>query len=64
MSNNPNFQVYVDNIQNALKEITTIMIDAYNKDKINKKSEAQRQPNKHTLDHIQSLNKELCNELQ
>jgi len=41
----------------------TIMINVYNKYQINKKSETRKQPNKHTIEYIQALHKELNDEL-
>lgn len=55
--------MYVDNSRNALKEIVTIMVDVYNEYQINKESEIQTQPNKHTLEYIQARYKQLSSEL-
>jgi len=39
------------------------MIDVYNKYQTNQKTKIQKQPNKHTLEHLQIRKKLLCNEL-
>lgn len=54
----------MDDFQNALKEITFIMIDAYNKHKLNKKLETQKQANKQMLKYLQTRQKQLYNEIQ
>lgn len=58
-----NFQVYIDNFQKALNEICTVIIGVYNSYQISQKSETHRQQNKHILEHIQSRNEKLCNEV-
>jgi len=60
---NPRFQVYIDNFQNATREVMTIMIDVYNKFQTSQKTKIQKQPNKHTREHLQVRQKLLCNEL-
>lgn len=40
-----------------------IMIDVYNKFQTNQKEKIQKQPNKHTYEHLQVRQKQLCDEL-
>lgn len=54
----------MDDFQNALKDITFIMIDVYNKHKLNQKLETQKQANKQMLNNLQTRQKQLYDEIQ